>query len=42
MAEIMYDKILSMAGISQATSLLDLGCGIGMNADFFNVGAIGC
>ncbi|XP_034232442.1 tRNA (uracil(54)-C(5))-methyltransferase homolog [Thrips palmi] len=29
MAEIMYDKIMSTAGLSQATSLLDLGCGIG-------------
>lgn len=31
MAEIMYAKILSLAGVSEATSLLDLGCGIGMN-----------
>lgn len=29
MAGIMYNKIFSIAGISQSTSLLDLGCGIG-------------
>ena len=32
MAEIMYDKIMSAAKLSKVTSVLDLGCGIGMSS----------